>query len=219
MEMNPKESQHNDAILTFDTIYTTNSIQLLKLSLPLFCRDIQPLLATLIKAKELSYCYELLQHTKMHSFSICDENIDQFLSCAKSYCNKEQLSLFQTLEQLRKTMRILEKMQQLNITLPFDESTDLSQLMFILPQIFQSTEETKQSDMQAETASSANNETETTTESKTESPKEPMKDESKDNTAPGGSMGSSAMTNILSNTLSPHQKEIYEKYIEKFSKI
>lgn len=207
----PDKNKTNDAIVSFDTIYTTNSIQLLKLSLPLFHHDMQPLIATLIKARELSYCYELLQHTKIHSFSICDDKIDQFLSCAKSYCNQEQLTLFQTLQQLRKTLRILEKMQQLNISLPFDESADLSQLLLILPQIFQSAEESPQSEQPLKASASDGQENNAKANT-------PDNDAGVTSKHTAKAPDSSPLKAMLSNTLSPHQKELYEKYMEMFSK-
>ena len=45
--------EYNDTILTFDTLYTTNEIQLLKLALPLLSNQLQPIAATLIKLREL----------------------------------------------------------------------------------------------------------------------------------------------------------------------
>jgi hypothetical protein len=48
--------EYNDTILTFDTLYTTNEIQLLKLALPLLSNQLQPIAATLIKMRELEYC-------------------------------------------------------------------------------------------------------------------------------------------------------------------
>lgn len=136
MESNsPKSNRPSDAIVTFDTVYTTNSIQLLKLALPLFCTDLQPLLAAIIKAKELTYCYQLSMHTSIHSISIRTNQFETFLKEAKCYLSEEQLSMFQTFEQIRKAMSLLEKIQILNQDMPFADASDLSNLLLLMPQM------------------------------------------------------------------------------------
>ena len=73
--------EYNDTILTSDTLYTTNEIQLLKLALPLLSNQLQPIAATLIKMRELEYCLSRLPHTKIHDFSIAVDRLDTFRQC------------------------------------------------------------------------------------------------------------------------------------------
>lgn len=219
-QKNVSESKQNDTILSFDTIYTTNEIQLLKLAVPLFCHDIQLLLATLIKAKELSYCYNLLQHTQIHSFSIHDDKIDQFLSCGRSYCNEQQLSLFDTMSKLRKTMKLLDKMQLLNINMPFDEPNDLSQLLLLLPQMMQSDQEGSNCHMgdndTDSTVSCENNISNATTNEETINQNN-IQNENGRTTAEQSMKNHTLLTNMLTKSFNTHQKEIFEKYMNQFS--
>ena len=46
--------EYNDTILTFDTLYTTNEIQLLKLALPLLSNQLQPIAATPVSYTHLT---------------------------------------------------------------------------------------------------------------------------------------------------------------------
>ena len=82
--------EYNDTILTFDTLYTTNEIQLLKLALPLLSNQLQPIAATLIKMRELEYCLSRLPHTKIHDFSIAVDRLDTFFDSAMPFCNQQQ---------------------------------------------------------------------------------------------------------------------------------
>ena len=82
--------EYNDTILTFDTLYTTNEIQLLKLALPLLSVQLQPVAATLIKMRELEYCLSRLPHTKIQDFSIAIDRLDTFFDSAMPFCNQQQ---------------------------------------------------------------------------------------------------------------------------------
>ena len=90
--------EYNDTILTFDTLYTTNEIQLLKLALPLLSNQLQPIAATLIKMRELEYCLSRLPHTKIHDFSIAVDRLDTFFYSAMPFCNQQQKKLFSQLQ-------------------------------------------------------------------------------------------------------------------------
>lgn len=112
--------EYNDTILTFDTLYTTNEIQLLKLALPLLSNQLQPIAATLIKMRELEYCLSRLPHTKIHDFSIAVNRLDTFFDSAMPFCNQQQKKLFSQLRQMKQSMKMMEKMQTILQMLPPD---------------------------------------------------------------------------------------------------
>ena len=86
--------EYNDTILTFDTLYTTNEIQLLKLALPLLSNQLQPIAATLIKMRELEYCLSRLPHTKIHDFSIAVDRLDTFFDSAMPFATSNRKAVF-----------------------------------------------------------------------------------------------------------------------------
>lgn len=102
-------TKKDDTILTFDTIYTTNSIQLIKLMLPLFEPSSRPLLATIVKILELSYCYTQLKECNITSIKLLDEYFDQYIREAQKYCSSEQLFLFRSLSQMRNMIKVFDK--------------------------------------------------------------------------------------------------------------
>ena len=112
--------EYNDTILTFDTLYTTNEIQLLKLALPLLSSQLQPIAATLIKMRELEYCLSRLPHTKIQDFSIAVDRLDTFFDSAMPFCNQQQKKLFSQLRQMKQSMKMMEKMQTILQMLPLD---------------------------------------------------------------------------------------------------
>ena len=112
--------EYNDTILTFDTLYTTNEIQLLKLALPLLSNQLQPIAATLIKMRELEYCLSRLPHTKIQDFSIAVDRLDTFFDSAMPFCNQQQKKLFSQLRQMKQSMKMMEKIQTILQMLPPD---------------------------------------------------------------------------------------------------
>ena len=197
-----KKETTNDSIVAFDTLYTTNEIQLLKIAMPLLSHDLQLLLATYIKVRELSFCYQLLQHTKLHHFSIETAGLHQFFQEAKPYCTKQQKHMFDMLESLGRTMQILEKMKLLGDDIPLDGNMDISTLMQFMPlfQSFQENEacEKKSSDLTADAEC---------TDAAGDYKASTLKDASPLDT----------ISPFLKNALTDEQKEIYEKFQKKFS--
>lgn len=61
------EETGNDAVLLFDTLYTTNHIQMLKVLLPYIEAEQRNKIALLIKFQELQYT---LHYTKNHTISL-----------------------------------------------------------------------------------------------------------------------------------------------------
>lgn len=194
----------SDSVLAFDTLYTTNEIQLLKIALPLLSADLQPLIAALIKARELSYCYQMITHTGLHRFSIETTHLDRFFKEAKSYCNERQRRMFDMLQNLQRTMQILEKMQMLSDDIPLDGNLDIASLMQLMPLMQQAgkTPEQKEADGQENPP-------------KEDPSKENSQGTAKDNAGKDGAGDS--LSPLLKNALTDEQKQMYEKFKEKFS--
>ncbi len=198
--------EYNDTILTFDTLYTTNEIQLLKLALPLLSVQLQPIAATLIKMRELEYCLSRLPHTKIQDFSIAVDRLDAFFDSAMPFCNPQQKKIFSQLRQMKRSMNMMEKMQTILQMLPpdampFGESstdTDPNALSHVF-EVF--------SAMQHMSGS--------TSDSGSSDSVEPA-----DSAVSGqqtASTSNSTMESILGSMLSPAQKESYQRFKEVFS--
>lgn len=194
----------SDSVLAFDTLYTTNEIQLLKIALPLLSADLQPLIAAFIKARELSYCYQMITHTGFHRFSIETTHLDRFFKEAKSYCNERQRRMFDMLQNLQRTMQILEKMQMLSDDIPLDGNLDIASLMQLMPLMQQAgkTPEQKEADGQENPP-------------KEDTPGENSQETGKNNA--GKDEAGDSLSPLLKNALTDEQKQMYEKFKENFS--
>ena len=228
--------EYNDTILTFDTLYTTNEIQLLKLALPLLSSQLQPIAATLIKMRELEYCLSRLPHTKIQDFSIAVDRLDTFFDSAMPFCNQQQKKLFSQLRQMKQSMKMMEKMQTILQMLPPDampfgengagtDSDALSHMFEVFSAMqhmsgaasdsvssesFTSTAATDSSDSVVSTAASGSADSDASTAAS----------ESGNSSISGqktASAGNSAMESILGSMLSPAQKESYQRFKEAFS--
>ena len=204
--------EYNDTILTFDTLYTTNEIQLLKLALPLLSNQLQPIAATLIKMRELEYCFSRLPHTKIHDFSIAVDRLDTFFDSAMPFCNQQQKKLFSQLRQMKQSMKMMEKIQTIlqmlpPDTMPFAENgntADPNTLSHMF-EVFSAMQH-----MSGAASDSVSPESFTST----------ADFESKNSAISGQktvSAGNSAMESILGSMLSPAQKESYQRFKEAFS--
>ncbi|MBQ8198778.1 MAG: hypothetical protein IJZ76_05075 [Lachnospiraceae bacterium] len=120
--------ESNDAILTFDTLYTTNEIQILKLALPLLSPSLRPYIALLIKGKEMKYCMEQLPKAKMEHTALELDYLDVFLDSALPYCNDRQRSMFLQLKQLKQSLSMFEKMKGLMSVFDDDSFSDFGTL-------------------------------------------------------------------------------------------
>lgn len=216
--------EYNDTILTFDTLYTTNEIQLLKLALPLLSNQLQPIAATLIKMRELEYCLSRLPHTKIHDFSIAVDRLDTFFDSAMPFCNQQQKKLFSQLRQMKQSMKMMEKMQTILQMLPPDampfdgngNSTDPDALshMFEVFSAMQHMSGAASDSVSSESFTSAAASGSADSDASTA-------DSESGNSAISGqktaSAGNSAMESILGSMLSPAQKESYQRFKEAFS--
>ena len=120
--------EQNDAILTFDTLYTTNEIQILKLALPLLSPSLRPYAALLIKGKELKYCMERLPKSKIEHASFELSYLDAFLDNALPYCNEKQSELIRQLKQLKHSIDMFEKMKGMMSVFGDEDASEISNL-------------------------------------------------------------------------------------------
>ncbi|MGL5259133.1 MAG: hypothetical protein ACRC7V_03400 [Lachnospiraceae bacterium] len=109
-----------DAILTFDTLYTTNHIQILKLLLPFVEKKQKNDLAVYIKFLEFQYT---LEYSKKHPIldgektkkEVTKNTIKELLKIIKPYCTKEELSM---MTQLNDMMSALDMYEEISAYLP-----------------------------------------------------------------------------------------------------
>ena len=120
--------EQNDAILTFDTLYTTNEIQILKLALPLLSPSLRPYAALLIKGKELKYCMDRLPKSKIEHASLELSYLDVFLDNALPYCNEKQSELVHQLKQLKHSIDMFEKMKHMMSFFGEEDASEISNL-------------------------------------------------------------------------------------------
>ncbi len=214
----PNSKRSNDSIIAFDTVYTTNEIQMMKIAMPLLSHDLQLLLATYIKVRELSLCYQMLQHTKLHHFSIETAGLHRFFKEAKPYCNKQQSQMFDMFENLSRTMQILDKMKLLGDDIPFDGNMDLSALMQLMP-LFQSFQEDTVHETGADEKRSDHTASESTSCKAASSDPAGYAQASGDDTLQEHTHPSpmSALSPLLQNALTNEQREMYEQFQKKFS--
>lgn len=124
--------EEKDTILTFDTLYTTNEIQLLKLALPLLSPSLRPFVAIIIKGKELKYCMEQLPRGKVENASVELQYLDVFLDNALPYCSKSQKQLFMQLKNFKKSLDMFEKMKGMMDLMEEDTFTEMGDLFQFL---------------------------------------------------------------------------------------
>lgn len=139
--------EHNDAILTFDTVYTTNEIQILKLALPLLSSQIQPYAALLIKSRELKYCLDRLPKTRIEHASLELSYLDAFLDNALPYCNEKQGALIRQLKQLKQSIDMFEKMKSMMSVFGDNDAVDITSLFQAFGQPKTSEEQNSPEDM------------------------------------------------------------------------
>ena len=124
------EETGNDAVLLFDTLYTTNHIQMLKVLLPYIESEQRNKIALLIKFQELQYT---LRYTKSHTISLLaseEEKNDKpdlvkMLSAILPYCTEAEQKMFKQLLNLKSNMdRYQEMAQMMKLLEPILSSDD-----------------------------------------------------------------------------------------------
>lgn len=126
--------QPNDTILTFDTLYTTNEIQILKLALPLLSPSLRPYAALLIKGRELKYCFDQLPKSRIESIAFELSYLDVFLDSALPYCTPGQKEIISQIKQLKHSLDMFEKMKGMMSVFGDDAPGDISSLFHMFGQ-------------------------------------------------------------------------------------
>ncbi len=112
------QNEH-DKILAFDTLFTTNHIQMLKIIMPLFDVSAQRHMAVYIKYMELQYTITCL---KKYSFPVFPKPADPHCVCKEilPYCSHaekkkvEQMEqLFSSVENYREMMEMFNMMKEM----------------------------------------------------------------------------------------------------------
>lgn len=104
-------SEH-DKILAFDTLFTTNHIQMLKIIMPLFDVPAQRHMAVYIKYMELQYT---ISYLKKYSFPIFPKSTDPHCVCKEilPYCSCEEKKKVEQMEQLFSSMENYREMMEM----------------------------------------------------------------------------------------------------------
>ncbi len=122
-------------ILAFDSIFSTNSMQLLKILMPLIPGKFQPLLAIFIKIEELQYAY---QYLSAHPIAILntdqdlsfEEKLSKTIKEIRPYCPAEYVKY---IEQVESILNLLQKYKELSPVLElFKEGNDSNPLAMFL---------------------------------------------------------------------------------------
>ena len=113
---NIPETKVSEKIYAFDSLYTTNHIQMLKVLLPCLNPSLQRTLTLYIKFLELFYAIHFL-NTHPYAIKGCvfdhtSFHFDTFIKDIEPYISSQEAETFRQLNQGIKTARQFEKMQQ-----------------------------------------------------------------------------------------------------------
>lgn len=125
------DEKERDNVAVFDTLFTNNQIQIMKVLLPCFDRPMQKYLAIYIKYQELQYT---LSYFRNHPYHICSSSEDsnaqfrKLLPALLPYCNDSQKRIVQQIEQVfssletyQEMMDMMELMKDMDLTAPGSE--------------------------------------------------------------------------------------------------
>lgn len=105
------------AILAFDTLYTTNHMQMLKLLLPYLECDQQQKLAVFIKWQELLFTMNFFKQYSASLYSTDfqkkkDLNLQTLLPLLSPYCNEREKSILSQFSQMQNMMEMYQNMSE-----------------------------------------------------------------------------------------------------------
>lgn len=113
------EHNENQAVITFDTLYTNNHIQILKVLLPYFDGNSRKKLAVLIKFMELRYTMEYFsRHMALECAGEQDSDsgkpdIVKIFEQIKNFCTPSERAMFDQLANMKKSMEMYEEMMNM----------------------------------------------------------------------------------------------------------
>ena len=96
------EKRDNDSIQAYDTLYTTNQIQILKILLPYCGQDIRRSLAVLIKFLELQYTLAFtLTHPECFREPPLPFSLNDLCDRIKGYCPPQPFSMLEQFQAMQ----------------------------------------------------------------------------------------------------------------------
>lgn len=107
------EPCENEVIAAFDTLYTQNHIQILKVLLPYFDPAIQKNIAVWIKYMELQYT---MVCAKRHPAMVCCETLEKpdiadIFEKIKNFCTPQERAVFGHICSMKKSLEMYEEMK------------------------------------------------------------------------------------------------------------
>lgn len=109
------ESHEKDSITAFDTLYTTNHLQMLKILLPHIQADMQPYLAIYIKFSELLFTIQSSRHPCISCFGIKEKEADiqELIHELNPYLSGNEKEMLQKIADMKDTMENVKQMSQM----------------------------------------------------------------------------------------------------------
>jgi len=110
------DEKGQDNVAAFDTLFTTNKIQIMKALLPCFDRSLQKYLAIYIKYLELQYT---ISYFRNNPCPICpqtpqgDEDVQKILLSLLPYCTEAQKQKLQQIQQALSSLETYREMMQM----------------------------------------------------------------------------------------------------------
>lgn len=106
-----------DAILAFDTLYTTNHMKILKLLLPYLEGEYQKKLAVFIKWQELIFTLNFFRQysASLYSFDFTQKkkmDLNLLLPLLTPYCSESEKSILSQFSGLQNMLNMMEEIQQ-----------------------------------------------------------------------------------------------------------
>lgn len=230
------EKNAHDEITAFDTLYTTNHIQMLKIVLPYFDHSIRKKLTVYIKYLELQYT---LSYFKEHPNELCscsydkkEFNISQLCTDILPFCTSEEkqrieqiAGLFHTIETYKEMSQMMEVMKSFApdsaAGMPFDFSpemfsnlasggfSDISPDMLSLFSSLFSGNSNKENPESTNTNDTCRNDTNRNDISQNNTG---SNNANQDNTGNNDAANSNGMMDMLMGMLSPEQKTMFEMF-------
>lgn len=112
------DTKQSDKITAFDTLYTTNHIQMLKILLPVMGKELRHKLAVYIKYMEFQYTLSLAS-SYPHSFQLCAESekasLDFGCLCDElhPFCNEKEQAMLNKLKNMQNMMQQYRELEEL----------------------------------------------------------------------------------------------------------
>ena len=107
------EKQVQDSIQAFDTLYTTNQIQILKILLPYCAPDTQRSLAVMIRFLELQYTLSFVRSHPEAFRSPPSLSFGELCEKIRGYCPPALRSMLDQFQSMQNAMQMYEEMKQM----------------------------------------------------------------------------------------------------------